>query len=435
MNDRHVIVVSVDAMVYEDLETLSKLYALGPIWDRTARVSRVRSVYPTITYPCHATMMTGVYPETHGIVNNERPEVCVRSSLWQHMRASVRAKTLFDHAKARGLTTAAVFWPLTGNDKNIDYLIDEYWPQHGESAEQCFQDSGSSAEVMEKIVRPNLKLLGNRHRQHPWCDAFLMQCACDILVQFKPNLLMVHPANVDAYRHQTGLFTQKVESGLHETNLWLSQLMNAAEDAGILDKTDFFIVSDHGQMNIRRCVALNVLLAEHGLIDVDEHGAIRDYTAFAKSGGLSALVYLKHPESAQDAARTRAVLDALAASETAGVGQIFTEAEARREHHLGGDFSFVVEGDGYTSFANDWTRPLVRPLDNRNYRFGRASHGYLPEKGPQPTLIAFGPHMKPGAVLPNARLVDEAPTFAHALGFEMPGVDGRCLTELFAQAE
>ena len=67
----------------------------------------------------------------------------------------------------------------------------------------------------------------------------------------------------------------------------------------------------------------------------------------------------------------------------------------------------------------------------RNYRFGRATHGYLPEKGPQPTLIAFGPHMKPGVVLKNANLVDEAPTFAHALGFEMENTDGRCLTELF----
>lgn len=431
MKDRHVVVVSVDAMVYEDLETLSKLYTFEEIWDQTARVNRVRSVYPTITYPCHSTMMTGVYPETHGIVNNEKPIVCERSSQWQHMRDMVHAKSIFDYAKEAGLTTGAVFWPVTGNDKNIDYLVDEYWPQHGESSEQCFRDSGSSEEVMQKVVLPNLKIVENRHRQHPWCDAFVMQCACDMLATFKPNLLMVHPANVDAYRHQTGLFTQKVETGLYETNLWIAQLIKAADDAGILDKTDFFIVSDHGQQAIRRCIALNVLLAEKGLIDVAEDGSIRDWTAFAKSGGLSALVYLKNPDNADDAARTYAVLKELMATETAGIGQIFTEEEARREHHLGGNFSFVVEGDDYTSFSNDWVRPLVKPLDNRNYRFGRASHGHLPEKGPQPTLIAFGPDIKPGVVLENARLVDEAPTFAHALGLTMENVDGRALTELF----
>ena len=431
MKDRHVVVVSVDAMVYEDLEILSKLHAFEPIWDQTARVDRVKSIYPTITYPCHSTMMTGVYPDKHGVINNEHAMLCAKSAPWQHMRESVKAKTIFDYAKEQGLSTAAVFWPVTGNDKNIDYLIDEYWPQHGESTEQCFRDSGSSDEVIEKIIRPNKKLVENRHRKHPWADAFVMQCACDILTEFKPNLLMIHPANVDAYRHETGLFTTKVETGLHETNLWISQLVKAADDAGILDKTDFFIVSDHGQMNIRRCVALNVLLAEKGLIDVDENGEIRDWTAFAKSGGLSACVYLKNPDNQDNWNRTKAFLDELVAGETAGVSQVFTEAEAREKHHLGGDFAFVLETDDYTSYANDWTRPLVRPQDNRNYRFGRATHGYLPEKGPQPTLIAFGPHMKPGAVLSNANLVDEAPTFAHALGFEMTGIDGRCLIELF----
>ena len=103
------------------------------------------------------------------------------------------------------------------------------------------------------------------------------------------------------------------------------------------------------------------------------------------------------------------------------------------EPHLGGDFAFVVETDNYTTFANDWVRPLIRPLDNRNYRFGRATHGHLPHKGPQPTLVAFGPHMKPGVVLSNAQLVDEAPTIAHALGLVMGNTDGRCLTELFKE--
>lgn len=431
MKDRHVVVVSVDAMVFEDVETLSKLHAFEPIWDQTARVDRVKSVYPTITYPCHSTMMTGVYPDKHGIVQNEKQEVCVKSSLWQHMRESVKAKTIFDYAKEQGLTTAAVFWPVTGNDPNIDYLIDEYWPQHGESSEQCFRDSGSSEEVMQKVVIPNLKMVENRHRKHPWADAFIMQCACDMLTNFKPNLLMVHPANVDGYRHETGLFSTKVTAGLYETNLWISQLIKAADDAGILDKTDFFIVSDHGQMNIRRAIALNALLADHGLIDVNENGEITDYTAFAKSGGLSALVYLKDPSDEAARAKTAAVLQQLKDGELAGIGEIFTEQEAREKHRLGGGFSFVVETDGYTTFANDWTRPLVRSLDNRNYRFGRATHGYLPEKGPQPTLIAFGPHIQPGAHLSNANLVDEAPTFAHALGFEMADTDGRCLTELF----
>ena len=434
--ERHVIMVSVDAMVYEDLEILSRLSAFRDLWPRMARVNRVRSVYPTITYPCHSTMQTGLYPDRHGILNNEAPVMCDRSSLWQHMRSLVQGRTIFDCAHARGLRTASVFWPVSGNDPSIDYLVAEYWPQTPEeSTRDCFIHSGSSPEVMEKVVDPNLHHVENRNRQHPWCDAFVMGCACSMVRAFRPNLLMVHPANVDAYRHETGLFTEKVTQGLYETNLWIGQLMKAADDAGILDQTDFFIVSDHGQLNIRRCVALNVKLREAGLIEVDGAGNIRDWRAFAKSGGLSALVYLKDPENPRDLARTKAVLDELCAEEVYGISRVFTREEAKREEHLSGPFSFVVETDGYTSFSNDWLRPLVKPLDNQNYRFGRASHGHLPEKGPQPTLLAFGPHIRPGAVLERANLVDEAPTFARALGFDLEDVDGRCLTELLLEEE
>lgn len=433
MSDRHVVVISVDAMVYEDVTLLSRLYAMQDRWSQTARVNRVRSIYPTITYPCHSTMMTGVYPDKHGIVNNEFPIPCVESALWQHMRERVRHETIFDAAKKQGLTTAAVFWPVTGKDPSIDYLIDEYWPQNGESSEQAFRDSGSSEEVIEKIVRPNLKLLENKHRQHPWADAFVMRCAADMLREFRPNLLMIHPANVDAARHVSGLFGTLVDSAIYDTNLWLSELFKAAKDAGIYDQTDFFLVSDHGQLEIHRSVALNQLFAERGLLRVSEDGQITDWTAFSKSGGLSSLIYLKDPGDKNALARTEEVLNELWQAEVYGIGEVLTREQAEARYHLGGDFSFVVETDGWTTFSNSWVKPVVRPLDNHDYRFGRATHGHQPEKGPQPTLIAFGPHIQSGAVIETANLVDEAPTFARALGITLEKTDGRYLNELLRE--
>lgn len=429
--DRHIVVVSADALLYEDMHELSQLSFFKRMWNRAARVDRIRSIYPTITYPCHATMMTGVYPETHGIINNEQLCIGQISSPWVHMRDAVKAPTIFDHAKAKGLTTASVFWPVTGRDSSIDYLINEYWPQSPEeTTRECFIHSGTSPKVMEKIVDPNLGFLQGKERMHPWADQFIMNCATDIIREFKPNLLMIHPANIDGYRHETGLFSPKVTQGLHETNLWMEQLYKATEDAGIAEATDFFIVSDHGQMNISRNIALNVLLKENGLIEVDENGAFINYTAYAKSGGLMALVYLKNPDSKQEYERTYAVLRQLMEAEVYGISRIFTAEEVREEEHLSGGFSFALETDGYTSFSNDWMRPLVRTQNNQDYRYGRATHGHLPSKGPQPTFFAFGPHIRSGVKLAHARLVDEAPTFAAALGIDMGDVDGRCLEEL-----
>ncbi|NLG25169.1 MAG: alkaline phosphatase family protein [Clostridiales bacterium] len=422
---RHVIVVSEDALVYEDLETLKTLPNFSRIWDRTARVNRVRSVYPTITYPCHTTMMTGVYPDRHGVVNNEQPRLCEVSSPWIHFRESVKAPTVFDCAKAAGLTTAGAFWPVTGGDQSIDYLVAEYWPQSAdESGYDCFVRSGSSAEVMKKVVAPNLPFVEGRHRRHPYCDQFVNACACAIVRAFKPNLLMVHPANVDAYRHHSGLFSPLVTHGLHQIDLWLGDLIAATRDAGIYDETDFVITSDHGQLNIVRTVSPNAMLAERGLIEVAADGSIGDYTAFCKSAAMSSHVYLKDPGDRDACRRTRELLKWMCAEGVYGISRVYTAEEVAREERLAGGFSFVLESDGYSSFTNEWTRPLVRPLDVGDYRFGRATHGHHPDKGPQPTMLCFGPDIRPGAVVERGRLVDQAPTIAALLGLKMENIDG-----------
>ena len=426
---KYAIVISQDALVYEDLELLKTLPNFGSIWEKTARVDRARSVYPTITYPAHVSMMTGVYPDRHGVTNNEQPIMCEVSSKWIHFRDRVKAPTIFDRAKAAGLTTAAVFWPVTGNDPSIDYLINEYWPQTaGETVRECFIRSGSSDAVMRTAVEPNLHHW--KARQHPYSDKFIFGCATAIIREFKPNLLMIHPANIDDYRHKTGLFTPMVTHGLHEIDSWFGDIIKASQDAGTYDETDFFILSDHGQLNITRSVAPNAVLAEHGLIRVNEHGAALDYLAFCKSAGMSSQVYLKDPGDRAVYEKTYGLLQSMCGQGVYGISRVYTAEEALREERLAGDFSFVLETDGYSSFSNAWVRPVVRALDVSDYRFGRATHGHQPDKGPQPTMFAFGPRIKPGAVVGRCSIVDEPPTIARALGFELPDIDGTVIEAL-----
>ncbi|MBR5110718.1 MAG: alkaline phosphatase family protein [Clostridia bacterium] len=429
--NRHVIVISEDALVYDDLETLRQLPAFGELMKKGSLVKTIRSVYPTVTYPCHTSMCTGVPCGRHGVVNNERDDDLTREhSPWEWFHSAVKTGDIFDAAKAAGLTTAAVFWPVTGNHPHIDYLIDEYWPQSPEeTTEACFAASGSSPEIIEKVIRPNRHLLDGKHRIHPHADAFVHACAGAIIRRFKPNLLMIHPANIDGYRHKTGMFSPLVTHGLHQIDVWLGEILKALDDAGIRESTDLFIVSDHGQMNITRTVALNALLAERGLVTVNAEGRIADYTAVAHSAGMSAQVYVKHPE---DTERVYAALKQMAEDGLYGFGRVYTAQEAREEEGLYGGFSFVLETDGYTSFSNACTRPFVRPADNSDYKFGRATHGYHPDKGPQPTLLACGPHIRPGVVLERRSILDEAPTYARILGVELPDAEGKAMEEILA---
>ena len=108
-----------------------------------------------------------------------------------------------------------------------------------------------------------------------------------------------------------------------------------------------------------------------------------------------------------------------------------TEEEAEKKEHLAGPFSFIAESDGYTSFADAWTGPVCGSLDSSSdYRTGHATHGHLPDRGPQPPLFLFGPGIREKAVLDRRPIVDEAPTFASILGISLPHADGTCMDEL-----
>lgn len=424
---RKVVVLSADAMVSEDLVTLKRLPNYQRYLKGGSEITRVRSIYPTITYPAHTTMATGVYPDRHGIDGNLVFEAREGELPWKWFHDAVKAPDIFSAAKRAGRTTAAVFWPVTGNHPDIDYLIDEYWTQGGDDTlEAAFARSGSNEQVME-IVRKHKKLLEGQERQHPACDRFIIACACDMLRQFKPDLMMIHPANIDGYRHRYGLFNDRVTEGITETDGWIGELFQAMEEAGTLQDTDFFLVSDHGQLEIKRIVNINVLLAEAGLIWLDSQGRIADWKAYCLSGGMSALVYLKDPQDQQSYDKTWALLKKIEEEGVYGVSRVYTAEEAQREQRLAGPFRFVLETDGYTSFGDSALRPLVKNFDSRDYRYGRATHGYLPEKGPQPILLDQGPDIAQGVVLPEGRLIDEAPTFARLLGAELPEAEGQVL--------
>ena len=64
---KKLIVISADALVAEDMEYLETLPNFKKYLAGGVGVRKVHSVYPTITYPCHTTMITGVYPDTHKV--------------------------------------------------------------------------------------------------------------------------------------------------------------------------------------------------------------------------------------------------------------------------------------------------------------------------------------------------------------------------------
>ena len=70
MESKYLIVISFDAVSSDDIDKLEKLDNFKYLMDNGSVIKNVESVYPTLTYPAHATIMTGMYPKNHGIINN-----------------------------------------------------------------------------------------------------------------------------------------------------------------------------------------------------------------------------------------------------------------------------------------------------------------------------------------------------------------------------
>jgi predicted AlkP superfamily pyrophosphatase or phosphodiesterase len=88
----------------------------------------VLPVLPSVTYPDHTTMITGVWPAEHGIYNNALfdPERKLDKA-WNWYAESIRVPTLWDAAHNAGIGTASVSWPVSVNAASVDTLIPEYW--------------------------------------------------------------------------------------------------------------------------------------------------------------------------------------------------------------------------------------------------------------------------------------------------------------------
>ena len=121
-----IIVISSDAMVGEDLEYFKTLPNYKKYIAGGAEIKNVSSIYPSVTFPAHVTMMTGLYPDKHGVFSNMQLIPGSDPTPWQWNYDFIHGTDIFRVAKAAGKTTAAVLWPVTAFNPSIDYHIADY---------------------------------------------------------------------------------------------------------------------------------------------------------------------------------------------------------------------------------------------------------------------------------------------------------------------
>ena len=429
-----VVVISVDAMVREDLPILLAMPNCSALFKKRLVVQQMETVYPSLTHPVHASLITGRPCGETGIVHNERVDPNCANPTWYNKLSDICCETLFHSAHRAKLTCGVARWPVTAQGNEcIDYLVPEILDADladGVSMEQMLS-VGGSAPIIESIIRPNLHLL-YKSNARPGYDAFSAACAADMLRLYTPNLLFTHWGMVDSARHKHGLFGTHINAALEYIDRWIGLVARAAETAGILPETNFIILSDHGQLGISQVVRLNALLAQKGLIETDERGALRDYRAYAHGCGMGAQIYLRDPSDAQLTAHVHRILSEDLPHFTGIEFELLTCQEARERFGLYGDFSFVIETDGTTFFENEAKGPVFETLDTCRSVSIRATHGHMPDKGPQPPLLATGPAFK-CQTLPHGHILEVAPTIAALMGLELKGCSKSARLDWFSE--
>ncbi len=196
-----VLLISVDglhpAYVTEADRYGLKLPALRRLMQQGAHARGVVGVVPTVTYPSHTTLMTGVTPQEHGIISNTPFDpLNLNKEGWYWYAEDIKAKTLWEVVANAGLRTASVNWPVTVGDRNISFLLPEYWRA----------SSGDDLKLMRQLDRPEDLMEQLEAKLGPFVDGYVGTVESDwirarfamaLLRERKPQLMAVHIIALD----------------------------------------------------------------------------------------------------------------------------------------------------------------------------------------------------------------------------------------------
>ena len=413
-----VVVISLDAFGAQNLHD-PRLPAptLQALMKQGAFAASMTPINPTITWPNHTAMVTGVDASRHhllvnGRVVNQREATAPEIRMWLPKAELVPLPTIYDVAHAAGLRTAEVDWVAIKDAKGIDWSFFENPDPDGPITRDLVAQG--------ELTRDDLAHFHDAPQA--WRDRIYTRAAVDIIKAHHPDLLLLHLLSLDNLEHATGYGNEGDINTIAFLDDRVREVIDAVRAAGDYDRTTFLVVSDHGQRSLHHWLHADVPLRQAGLA-----APSAKQPAWSVAEGGFALVYQRHADAA-----SRDRLKALFAGRP-GIAAALTPAEAARQGwptpaqtdqapdlllYAAADYAFHDDDGGAAS-------RFVTPTPERG------AHGY-PNTDPlmQAIFIAAGRGIRPVGELPAFRNLDVAPTIAHLLGFSMPGIQGKPLTAI-----
>lgn len=424
-----VLLISVDALKPEfvleqerlgvSLPNIEKYFVQGGSVVRNG----VKSVFPTFTYPCHQSMITGVCPATHGTYNNGIFDPTEEHMGAWHWFANRKVKTLWEAAKDAGYISASAAFPTSVAAKG-DYIAPEFW-WDGSYLDSIFIDAlakpqGLISEMEQDIGRyaGGLDLTEADDKQRFKAAMWIMEHKLAAHLPEKPFFMSGYFASFDETAHQKGVYSKEAAHSLMEIDTMLGQLIEKAHEL-TNDNVVVCVASDHGTIDNHHNISPNVLFREAGLIDIDENGKVKDWKAWSQRAGGMSEIRLKD-ENDQEAAKVLAsIMEKLASDPESGVLEVVDrEGAIKRGGFPLADYVLVSQ-KGYEIRDN-----VQGPYCTEDV-YQKAQHGYCEEfEEMRASFMLEGAGIEKGRELPAMNLIDVAPTLAGIMGFELPDAEG-----------
>lgn len=431
--EKHLIIISFDALASKDYDILKQLPNFHSLLHNGSYVKKVYSVYPSLTYPAHTTIITGKYPINHGVINNTLLQPGSTSPDWYWYRKQIKADTLYDKAKEKGLSTAALLWPVTGK-ASIDYNLPEIFPNRWWQ-NQVMVSLYNGSPLYQICLNNKFGRLRNGLNQ-PELDDFVLASSVYTIKTKKPNLMLIHFTDVDTQRHKYGFYSKEAISALNRHDNRLGMIINALKEVGIYENSTIIALGDHSSLDEDKVINLNVLLKDNNLINCDNNGNIISWKAYLKTCDGSAYIYVNKEEKdiALIILELEKLLKDFIAVPSNGIEAMYSSAEAVK---LGADSNctFMLEAKKGYYFLENINGSLICDISSisasNEKHITKATHGYSPYKDDYTTVfIASGYGIKKNIILDSINLVDEAPTFAKLLELNLNNVDGQVIDEI-----
>ncbi len=424
-----VLMVSIDGLragdVIEAKQRGLELPALSAFLREGTYATGVTGVTPTVTYPSHTTLVTGVAPALHGIYSNYAFDPTWKNDAgWNWYAQDIRVGTLWQAVRDKGGKTASLMWPVSVGAP-VDYNLPELWRSGTED----------DRKLLRAVSTPGLldeagKDLGTYPQVKSYTaedDAQRARYAAWIWQHKHPQLLTLHLNSLDSTEHNYGPGSTQAKAVLTSLDKVIGELRHDVLQSD--PQAVVVIVSDHGFAPVQHDINLFQPFVEAGLITLSKptsvnpyaHPQVTDWQATPWPNGGSYAVVLHHPEDTAVQARVRALLDKLAADPRLGIERILDAKQIAADGGNPQASFYIGLKPGYESADT----PLAA-LVSAPHELG--THGYLrqhPEMNA--TFLVAGPGVPAGKSLGQIDMRDIAPTVAKLLDVSLPQATGKPL--------